>query len=213
MNPLAIFAGPMGMVYKWIVIVALATAAMGWAYTKGISRESDRRDSLELKQVKIEAQHYAALTAYGAEQARKAQAAEVKANEYHQNWKEARDASKRSGTPLAVADCPAADPKPNAAGSGLTNPAGPVRLRLTWELVGLWDSAYSNGDGESVFGDSARTEKAAAGAGAASPYTLDDLTDNHGENVKRWDACRRQLRKLVNTIDGLEQQWNAQHAR
>lgn len=213
MNPLTIFAGPMGMVYKWLVIVALIAAFGAWSYTKGISRESDRRDALELKQVQAEHDNHAKLAAYGALQARRAQLNQAAAEDYQQKWKEARNASKRSGTPLAVTDCPAASPKPDAAGNGLARPSAPIALRLTWEFVSLWDSAYTASDGQPLYGDTARTEKAAAGAGAASPYSLDDLTDNHGENVKRWDTCRRQLRALVDTISGLERKWGEQHLR
>ncbi len=35
MNALAIFAGPMGLVYKWLVIAALAVAVGGYGWVKG----------------------------------------------------------------------------------------------------------------------------------------------------------------------------------
>lgn len=211
MNPLAIFTGPMGMVYKWIAIGLMLAAFGGWSYMKGVSRESDRRDANELKQQKIEREAHARAVAFGSEQVKKARAAQAVADDYQQRWKEALNAARRNKTPLAVADCPAADSKP---GSGLTGPApGPLRLRLTWEFVGLLDSAYTDSAGQSLYGDTARAEKAAAGPGSASPYTLDDLADLHGINAPRWDACRRQLRALVETIDGLERQWDERHAK
>jgi hypothetical protein len=151
--------------------------------------------------------------AYGVEQARKVQANETAADVYQQKWKEARNGAKRTGTPLAVADCGAAAPGPVTAGSGLKGPDSGIHLRLTWELVGLWDSAYTAGDGQPLFGDTAGPEKAAAGPGSPSPYTLDDLVDLHGENAKRWDICRRDFRALIETIDGLERDWNVRHAR
>lgn len=211
MSPFTVFAGPYGLLAKWAVIALLAAALFGKGYMAGIERESDRRDAIELKQVNIEHESYAKAAAYGVEQAKRARAADARADEYHQNWKEARDAARRAGTPLAVEDCGAAVSGPAPAGSGLANPAVPLRLRLTWELVGLWDSAYTASDGQPVFGDTAGTEKAAAGSGAASPYTVDDLLDLHGENAKRWDICRRQLTALIQTIDGLERKWNEQH--
>ena len=208
MSPLTLFAGPMGLLYKWLVIGLLLAAFGAWSYTKGVSRESDRRDAAELAAVKQEHEDHARAMAYGVDQAKKAQAAQAAADDYQQRWKEARNAAKRTGTPLAVADCGAAAPVTAAAGSGLKDPAGPVRLRLTWEFVSLWDQAYTASDGQPLFGDTARAEKAAAGSGAASPYGPDELLDTHQVNAGRWDTCRRQLRALVDTIDGLERKWN-----
>lgn len=207
----SLFDGPYALLAKWIVIALLLASFGAWSYTKGIHREADRRDALELKQAKIDAEDYAALTSYGVIKAREADANQAEADKYHQNWKEARDAAKRAGTPLAVADCSAAAPVAAAAGSGLKDPAPGLRLRLTWEFVGLWDSAYTASDGKPLFGDTARAEKAAAGPGAASPYGPDELLDRHEANVAKYDACRRQLGALVKTIDGLEQQWAEQH--
>lgn len=210
---LSIFSGPYAVLARWAVIAFLVAAFGGWSYTKGVDRESDRRDALELKQAKIEHDGHAKAVAYGVEQARKAQVNQAAADEYQQKWKEQRNAAKRSGTPLAVVDGCTAGAGSATAGSGLKDPVGPVRLRLTWEFVSLWDSAYTGSDGQPLFGDTARTEKTAAGPGAASPYTADDVLDRHEVNTARWDTCRRQLRALVETIDGLERDWNVRHAR
>lgn len=208
MNPLALFAGPMGLVYKWLVFAALLAAFGLWSYTKGVNRESDRRDAAELAAVQQERESHARMVAYGVMKAKEAQAAEVKADQHHQNWKEARNEIRRNKIPLAVADCSAADPVPPAAGSGLANPGAGPRLRLTWDFVGLYDSVHTDSSGQPIFGDTARTEKGSSGPGAPSPYTADDIIDNHGENAARWNACRRQLRALITTINGLERQWN-----
>lgn len=210
---LAIFSGPYAVLARWAVIGILVAAVGVWSYMNGVSRESDRRDAADLAAQKLEHEGHTRAVAYGVEQARKAQANQATADDYQQKWKEMRNAVKRSGTPFAVADGCTAPPGPVAAGSGLKDPAGPVRLRLTWEFVGLWDSVYTDGDGQPLFGDTVRVEKAAAGPGAASPYGPDDILDRHEVNAARWDNCRRQLRALIGTIDGLERDWNVRHAR
>ena len=214
LNPLALFAGPYGLMAKWGVIALLLASFGAWSYTKGVDRESDRRDAIELKQVALEHEGHAMAVAFGVAQAKKAQANQAAAENYQQKWKEARDASKRSGTPLATCD---ADPAPagevaSAPGLKVPAPAPGVRLRLTWAFVRLWDSVYTDSAGQPIFSDSARAESGSAGPGAASPYSADDLLDRHGENAKRWDACRRQLRALNATIDRLERDWNVTHA-
>ena len=41
--------------YRILAIVLLALACIGFGYVQGVSRESDRRDALELKQARIDA--------------------------------------------------------------------------------------------------------------------------------------------------------------
>ncbi len=216
MNPLAIFTGPYALLAKWGLIALLVVAFGGWSYTKGVSRESDRRDAIELQAVKKEQESHARMVAYGVGQARAAQLADKTAEDYRSKWKEARDAIKRKGTPLAVGDCNPVDAGaaaiPSATGgSGLVARRGAVNLRLTWEFVGLWDAVYTASDGKPVFGDTTGIEKGSAGPGAPSPYGPDEILDNHEANAARFDACRRQLRALNATIDGLQGKWDKEH--
>lgn len=218
MNPLAIFTGPYALLAKWGLIALLIVAFGGWSYTKGVSRESDRRDAIELEAVKKEQESHTRMVAYGVEQARAAQASSKAADDYRLKWKEARNASKREGTPLAVGDCNPVDAgatavPPAAGGSGPVGRRGAVTLRLTWEFVGLWDAVYTADDGKPLFGDTARAEKGSAGPGAPSPYGPDEILDTHEANAARFDACRRQLRALNATIDGLQDKWDKEHGR
>lgn len=214
MNPLAIFEGPYALLAKWGIILLLVLSFGAWSYTEGVQRESDRRDAADLKLVKRDQLAMEKLREFGAGQAKSVQVWQAAAENYRQAWKEKRDAAKRSGTPLAVADCgPAPAGQISApAGGGLVVPRGAVALRLTWEFVGLYDSAWTASDGKPLFGDTARAEKGSAGPGAASPYGPDEILDNHEINSARFDACRRQLRALNATIDGLEVRWAKDHA-
>lgn len=130
----------------------------------------------------------------------------------NQAWQETRNAIRRTGRPLIVVECNAPPEEPPATGVARApaRTADP-RLRLSWELVSLWDSAWTGEDGQPLFaGDLQRGGVAAGGdAGATSPYDPDDLVDNHGANAKACSTVARRLNALTKKIRMLRDAWKA----
>lgn len=86
--------------------------------------------------------------------------------------------------------------------------ARPV-IHLNWGWVLDYDAAWTGAAGESLFGDRPKPAGAAAGAGAASPYGLDELAGVHADNAAKCSRIRRQLNELLDTLDALELQEDA----
>lgn len=137
---------------------------------------------------------------------------EARAGQAERRWREADRESKRKGTALAT--CESGNPEragplgadrgaaeasgPAAPGSGDPAPAAAPRVRLTWEFVHLYDTAWTGLDGKPL------PEAAAWDPGAelasASPYTPGDVIDVHGENSRACSRDRRELAALIARI-------------
>lgn len=136
--------------------------------------------------------------------------AEAAANE--QLWREAREEGRRNGTALAV--CTKGKGAANAGGSNAgprADDGGGLDLRLTWQFVGLWDSAWTGPDGKPVHGDPGGVLARAQSAdpAAPSPYGPDDVLDNHKANADACSADRRLLARLTALIKDLRDRWDA----
>lgn len=142
------------------------------------------------------------------------------ARDYQQRWKDARDEGQRKNRPLAAVSCPRAHP---AAGSAQANVdpgqrfegdrVAAVDVQLTWEFVGLHDSAWTGGSGQPLFGDPAGILAAAGGPDPAASSGLDltALIETHRTNAQHFDACRRDFKRLIGAVDDLRDRWDRAH--
>lgn len=150
----------------------------------------------------------AALINTAAQSSREALRATERAITSDNRWQEARNALRRSGKPLIAVECPAPDPKANDGNPRPPGLAAAPRLRLSWELVGLLDGAWTGDDGKPLFaGDLQRGGAAAGAAAGSSPYDPDDLLDNHGKNAASCSENTRRLTALTTKIRRLRDQW------
>jgi hypothetical protein len=144
-------------------------------------------------------------------------AAEDKAHEHENLWKEERRENRRTGKSLGSCEEPRPDPAPPAgagdlargdSGAGVRAPgvAGRPGVLLHWRFVGMYDGAHSAGriHGEPIFGATAEYALAPERADTASPYTLDDVLDVHGENAFEWGKCRRDLNAAIDLVEAAE---------
>ena len=124
--------------------------------------------------------------------------AETEARNATERWKAARIALGR--TPLAV--CPTPQPAaPDAATGTVASPDRPdAGIRLTFAYVLLHDRAWTGPDGQPVFGGAGEPAAPSPASGAASPYGLDQLLENHAENASRCSENSRQLSALIALI-------------
>jgi hypothetical protein len=125
------------------------------------------------------------------------QKSQGKAADYENRWRSARTASRN--VPLAV--CPTL-PQNSPAGTVATPDSG-IGLRLTYQFLRDYDTAWTGPDGEPVFRDPPRPPEAELAAG--SPVALDAVLENHAENANRCSANARQLNKLTTLIKRLQQ--------
>lgn len=145
-----------------------------------------------------------------------------RAARHEANWREAVRASNRNEVALGVCPEPGAT-EPHGPiraagdpGSGALPPAvadaAPARgagggIRLTWQFVRDVDTAWTGLDGEPVSPLAAGGE-GAAGAGTASPYTLEDVRDVAGENAIRCSQDRREFAALKAKAEAAAAAWD-----
>ena len=124
--------------------------------------------------------------------------AESEARHANIRWKHTRNVLGR--TPLAV--CPTPQPAaPDAATGTVASPDRPdAGIRLTFAYVLLHDRAWTGPDGQPVFGGAGEPAAPSPASGAASPYGLDQLLENHAENASRCSENSRQLSALIALI-------------
>jgi hypothetical protein len=154
-----------------------------------------------------------------------AQTADASAAQTNTTWKESRNAARRKGIPLAgiapsAAGSPAAAAGPDqpplgedpaAAADVVVRPAG-RGIRVTWEFVREYDAAWVGEQGKSLFGDRREfAETPERAVAALSPFTVDDVLDNHGDNAQSCSADRRTLARLIKVLDELEEKWDRDH--
>lgn len=141
-------------------------------------------------------------------------AAESKASDADQRWKEATRAADRNR--IALGTCsPGKQPVPGVLGTDgrvrsmgeASDPAaGGDRILLTWQFVRDYDAAWTGRTGEPVFDPATRAP--GIDAASASPYGLRELRDVAGENAKRCSADRRELDSLIAKLRAAERAWS-----
>jgi hypothetical protein len=146
-------------------------------------------------------------------------AADTKAADMQDKWKEALREARRNGESLGSCPEPRPVESPRAttaavagepAGAGVRAPGLPADragVRLHWRFVGLYDSAFLGLDGKPVFGDSAQFALDASRANTPSPYGLDELLEVHGENARALGACLRAYGDAMTKIDDAAAAW------
>lgn len=175
---------------RLLVFAAVLAAVAGYGYVQGVSRESDRRDALELAQRKADDAERAVFAAFGQKKAGEALAARRRAAGYYRSLQEA--IAHAQPQTLAQADCP-----PAAASSALGMPAArAVDLVLTGEFVRLYNAAWAAA-GSSVPADPGGAAAAPAGAAGADPQEV--LAHTAAEAQSCGDDRRRQL-KLIELL-------------
>jgi len=127
------------------------------------------------------------------------QQAEAEADAANDRWIQARKEARNARIPLAV--CPG-QPQPSATAVAGTTPQLLV-LRLSYEFLREYDTAWTGQDGQPVFSDPPRPPETELAA--ASPVTLPDALETHAENARRCSEHRRQLDKLTALIKSLQE--------
>lgn len=194
-----------------LAIVAALAGAVWWVddngYDRGVSKTKALWAEADRKAEAKKAEDRAAAARIIRDQAVGLMRATENATLSNQQWQEARNAARRNRTPLVV--CP--EPQTSPSDQPSTARSDPPGLALTWEFVRLYDTAWTGPAGEPVFTGRPVAAPASFAAGAASPYSIDDLVDAHGENAKRCSEDRRRLNALVTALDRLEADFEARH--
>ena len=208
-----------------LVYLGLAVVALGllyalfqfidshWETSAGIERgESNKQALWDEANRKAEAQKQRTAAAVAKELIRVDEnrlVAEAKADKSNLNWQEAVRESKRNNVALGVCE-PAETQQDNAVaaveGSGIRAVPRPPGIRLSWEFVRQFDSAWTDLAGESVFPVAAWGEGSAGSS--PSPYTLEDTRDIAGINAQRCSADRREFKSLITKIEAAERAWD-----
>lgn len=211
--------------FGWIQLVAVLAAAAAlvalveWGvhsvdqrgYARGVAeitakREAADRVAQESQRAREVAVQKAITTAD-----EKRQVAEVKAKESETKRQEAIREARRNRVALAVLEPASADR--GAVANGIRAPvdtsagvfaAGSVRL--TWEFVREYDSAWTGSDGKPLFNAVGGSESSASG----SPYGLTDIIDIHGENAKRCSEDRLNYQTLIDKVKAAQSAWGQQ---
>lgn len=180
----------MSALYRWLAIAAIAIAAMGWAYVRGIERESDRRDALELKKEKKDAEDLAKFLKRGRDAVAANQVLRRQNREYYRQLQEQIGHVDPS---TLTEGCPAAGSPPSP---------GPVELLLTGRFVELYNRAW-RAAGTNVPGDSAGAPGDAGGTAAAGPEEV------LAHNAREAESCgedRKRYARLIKLLTAPEGQ-------
>lgn len=204
----------MNVYVKLALVLGIITALAGavwWVddngFDRGTAKAEARWAAADRKAEAEKAKDRAAALRIIRDQAAALMRATENATQSNQQWQEARNAARRNRTPLAV--CTEPTPANEASPASVAQRDSPA---LTWEFVRLYDTAWTGKAGESVFTGRPVAAGEVVSAGAASPYTVDDVIDTHGENAKRCSADRRRLDALVDALDKLEADFDARHS-
>lgn len=199
-----------------IALVGVVWGAVSWHARTHFERGENARqllwDQANQKAAALERARQQEVSDAVKEREEKLAAASVRAITNETKWKEELREANRNGEEFVVCN-PGPDNRGRTAVADAGAPAAPAGapaaggLRFTWEFVRLYDSAWTGPGGESVFGAAPRPE-AAAGSGAASPYTAGELIEVHGENARRASTWRREYEALVQKIRDAEAAWN-----
>lgn len=200
-----------------LAIIAAIVGAQAMVYQQGYGRgaadkqvewdTADREAQDEVNDLR------AAVAAAVLDKDEAARMSEETASDSETEWRrKVRDAERKgialgSCEPAASGGAVAADstwPALGGAGSGLRPPVdtdGAVdraapRIRLSWQFVHDVDAAWTGLDGKPVSSLAAGSPWP-AGAGAGSPYYLEDARDAGGENALRCSKDRREFDALI----------------
>ena len=188
-----------------LLYAVLALAILGVLSGIGYKIRESGKDAVRVEWAEANRQAEAEATRLRLEreaEARKAVAAlhnaEMEARNATERWKVARNALGR--TPLAV--CPTPQPAaPDAATGTVASPDRPdAGIRLTFAYVLLHDRAWTGESGQPIFGGAGEPAAPPAAPGAASPYGLDQLLENHQTNAAACSENSRQLGALISLI-------------
>ena len=135
----------------------------------------------------------------------RADAAEVLASEANRKWQEARNEAKGK---IPLGACPKQS-IPSGDSSGTLVAGVASELLVSWQFVGLYDSAWTSTAGQPVFGTVAEVlaRAQAPDPAAPSPYDLGAVLDNHKANADRCSEISRQYTEVLRTVRELSKDW------
>lgn len=176
-----------------------------WETSAGISRgeantQAKWNDANRAAQAAAD-QERAVRAKLASEQSSKLAAAEGRAKDSDTRWRQARAAASRAKIPLLVENC---DAPAGAVAGGAPVGAGlrlAATLRLTYQFLHEFDSAWSGADGQPVFG---ATSGNAQAPDATSPIDAASLLIVHAENASRCSANSRAHNALIDLLEKLQ---------
>jgi len=171
------------LAYRILAVVILCGSVWGHGYTKGLSRESDRRDAIELKAEKKAQKDFLDALATGREYAKQVIEWRRKAGNYYRKWQEKLDDTQDP----QLSECIPAPYSPPAV-------AHVCMLSADW--VGLYnDALFPNG----LPGHTGGAVDLSVGTGPATPR---EALGNHKTNAESCAEDRERQRKLIDLLRG-----------
>ena len=173
--------------YRILAVAILCAVVWGHGYTKGLARESDRRDAVELKAEKKSQDDFHRALVTGRNHAKAAIEWRRKARNYYHKWQEKLD-----DTPdQQLSECA---PTLASTSSAAPTPAGVCMLSADW--VGLYnDALFPDG----LPGVPRGTTDLSIGTGPATPR---EALGNHKTNAESCAEDRQRQRQLIDLIRG-----------
>lgn len=179
---------PIPTPYRLLAVLLLALACLGFGYTQGVSRESDRRDALELVQVRADQAVFAQVLESGKRHAEAALAWQRKADDYYQSWKE----KLKNADDTQLSEC-------QATGEPGAQPSGVHAAVLSGTWVGLYNSAWLP-----EFAAEGDLGRAAAEVAEAYSVTPREALDNIALNARRCGDDRKRLDELIDHLNEID---------
>jgi hypothetical protein len=179
------------MLYRILALAIFASALWGHGYTKGLAREADRRDAVELKAEKKSQANFMRAMAKGRNAAAESIKWRREARIYYLKWEELLHEKMDS----QLSECvPAAQPPRGATTVSAPAPASVCMLSSDW--VWLYnDALFPNG----LSGNSGGAFDLSVRTGPATPR---EALVNHKTNAESCAEDRQRQRKLIDFIRG-----------
>lgn len=203
-----------GQVVKAWLYGILALAVMGalggiahGIYKAGVNAEKAQQAVRDKRAAEQERKARLAREADASDATKELLASQDRARDADARWRAARAAAGRK--PVAVGSCsgsPGIPDRPDVGASGSVLSqlgAEDPPIRFTPIGLGLWDSAWTGGQGQPIFGDPGDIASGAAKTAAPLP-SLDAALDNHAENAQRCSENARQLSSLIGLVRKLQ---------
>lgn len=169
--------------YRILAIVLLALACVGFGYVQGVSRESDRRDALELKKARQDDALFLEAIDLGHRAAANAIEWKRRARIYYRNWQERLNHENDTN----LAQCQAQPGQPAQAGISA------VLLGPAW--VGLYNAAWR--PELDAGSDTGGTAYQIVAAGGVTPR---EALDNVRINAELCGEDRKRLDELIDYL-------------
>jgi hypothetical protein len=171
------------MAYRILAVLILCAAVWGHGYTKGLARESDRRDAVELQAEKKAHEDFMRALSNGRSYAKAAIEWRQKARNYYQKWQE-----KLNDTPdPQLSEC---IPVPSST------PTAAHMCMLSADWVGLYNDAwFPDGMPRNTGG----AVDLSVGTGPATPR---EALGNIQTNAESCAEDRQRQRKLIDLLRG-----------